>query len=437
MISKPLVIATTSDLAGKVRGKAFPLSELESRLQKGVGWCPTNVMITCFDTIGDTPFGALGDLLLIPDPATNIELDFEDGGPVERLMLGYITDLDGNTWDLCTRSILKAALERLKAAGGISLLSAFEHEFQFKTGNDMPGEAYTLAGFTDRRGFGETLMAALESCGLEPDTFMAEFGPKQYEVTVGPKHGVSSADNAATLREVTRMTAKRLGEEVTFTPIRDPESVGNGVHIHMSFLDESGNPATYDENGDAGMSPLTGSFIAGVLKYLDSIIAITAPSDVSYLRLTPHRWSAAFNNLGFRDREASVRICPVTASDPTSVARQYNFEYRASDATASPHLALAAIIHAGTQGIEDALPAPSVTHEDLAALPTAALEKRGLVRLPETLDEALQRFENNKTVCGWFPEEFAPVYLAHKRGELTYLQGKNTRERCAAYEAVY
>jgi glutamine synthetase len=437
MISKPLVIATTSDLAGKVRGKAFPLSDLESRLRKGVGWCPTNVMITCFDTIGDTPFGALGDLLLIPDPATNVELDFQDGGPVERLLLGDITDLDGAPWGLCTRSILKAALDRLNAAGGVSLLSAFEHEFQFKTGTDMPGQAYTLAGFTDRRVFGETLMAALESCGLEPDTFMTEFGPKQYEVTILPAHGVSSADNAAILREVTHMTAKRLGEQVTFTPIRDPESVGNGVHIHMSFLDETGEPATFDENGVGGMSPLTGSFIAGVLKYLDSIIAITAPSDVSYLRLTPHRWSAAFNNLGFRDREASVRICPITASDPTSIARQYNFEYRAADATASPHLALAAILHAGAQGIEDALPAPSVTHQDLAALSADELDKRGLVRLPETLEEALQRFENNNTVCGWFPDEFASVYVAHKRGELAYLKGKDTSARCAAYEDVY
>lgn len=437
MINKPLVIAATSDLAGKVRGKAFPLSDLESRLQKGVGWCPTNVMISCFDTIGDTPFGALGDLLLIPDPNTNVELDFKDGGPVERLMLGDITDLDGAPWDLCTRSILKAALARLKAASGVTLLSAFEHEFQFKTGNDMPGEAYTLAGFSDRRVFGETLIAALETSGLKPDTFMTEFGPKQYEVTIAPSQGVTSADNATILREVTCMTAKRLGENVTFTPIRDPDSVGNGVHIHMSFLNETGTPATYDENGAAGMSAVTGSFIAGVLKYLDSIIAITAPSDISYLRLTPHRWSAAFNNLGLQDREASVRICPVTSSDPTSIARQYNFEYRAADATASPHLALAAILHAGAQGIEDALPAPAVTEEDLAALPSDELKKRGFVRLPETLEQALLRFENNKTVRGWFPDQFADVYIAHKRGELAYLQDKDPSARCAAYEDVY
>ena len=437
MIKTPLIFAATSDLAGKVRGKAFPASDLEKRLKKGVGWTPTNVMITCFDAIAESPFGALGDLLLIPDEEANVAVDFGDGGPVERFMLGDITHLDGAPWDFCTRSLLKTALERLKAAGGIGLVSAFEHEFQFKTGGDLPGAGYTLSGFAQRREFGETLMAALEQGGLVPDTFMKEYGASQYEVTNGPGHGIRSADDATILREVTRITAKRMGEQVTFTPIRDPAGVGNGVHIHMSFLDEIGAPATYDENGVAGMSDITGSFIAGVLKYLDSIIALTAPSDVSYLRLTPHRWSAAYNNLGFRDREASVRICPVTATDSASIARQYNFEYRAADAAASPYLALAAIVHAGAQGIENALPTPNITEEDLSVLPPSELEERGYVRLPETLDQALRRFEENETVCGWFPADFPAVYAAHKRGEIAYLKDKDIAARCLAYEDVY
>ncbi|MEP2203829.1 MAG: glutamine synthetase family protein, partial [Tateyamaria sp.] len=292
-------------------------------------------------------------------------------------------------------------------------------------------------GFAQRRAFAETLMAALDQSGLASDTFMKEYGANQYEVTNDPAAGHQSADQAVILREVTRMTAKRFNEDVTFTPIRDPDGVGNGVHIHISFLDESGAPATYDKDGVAGMSKITGSFIAGVLKYLDSIIALTAPSDVSYLRLTPHRWSAAYNNLGFRDREASVRICPVTATDPSSIARQYNFEYRAADAAASPYLALAAIIHAGAQGIEDAMPAPNVTEEDLSVLSPEELKSRGYVRLPETLELALQRFESNETVCGWFPADFAAVYTAHKRGEIAHLNDKDTSARCAAYEEVY
>ena len=437
MIKTPLIFAATSDLAGKTRGKAFPLADLSKRAKRGVGWTPTNVMITCFDTIAESPFGSLGDLLLIPDEEAGVELDFEDGGPVERIMLGDITDLDRKPWDFCTRSLLKTALKRLKDASGLRLVSAFEHEFQFKTSGDQPGGAFGHSVFSERRVFGETLMAALGQSGLGADTFMKEYGANQFEVTNDPAQDHRSADQAVILREVTRMTAQRLGEDVTFTPIRNPAGVGNGVHIHLSFLDDAGEPATYDAQGVAGMSQATGAFIAGVLKYLDSIIALTAPSDVSYLRLTPHRWSAAYNNLGFRDREASVRICPVTAQDSSSVARQYNFEYRAADATASPHLALAAIIHAGAQGIEDALPAPQVTEEDLSTLSADALAERGYIRLPETLTEALQRFEDNATVRGWFPADFAAVYTAHKRGELAALEGKDTATRCVAYEEVY
>jgi glutamine synthetase len=46
-------------------------------------------------------------------------------------------------------------------------------------------------------------------------------------------------------------------------------------------------------------------------------------------------------------------------------ARQFNFEIRACDAAASPHLALAAIVHAGAAGGEAGLDAPGGTAEDL------------------------------------------------------------------------
>lgn len=113
---------------------------------------------------------------------------------------------------------MKAALDRLKTAGGVSLVSAFEHEFQFKTGGAQPGEAYGHGGFAARRAFGETLMAVLDQSGLASDTFMKEYGANQYEVTNDPAPDHRSADQAVILREVTRITAKRLGEDVTFTP---------------------------------------------------------------------------------------------------------------------------------------------------------------------------------------------------------------------------
>ncbi len=436
MPKTPLIFAATSDLAGKLRGKAFPADQLNARLKRGVGWTPTNVQINCFDGIADSPFGALGDLLLIPDATAEAKVDFGEH-PGLHFLMGDIVSLEGEPWAFCTRSLLRSALDRLHKISGARLLAAFEHEFQLKGAPAMTNEAYGHKGFNLQRDLCETLMAVISQVGLKPDSIMKEYGPNQYEVVIGPELGVRAADAAVMVRELTYATAQAYGERATYTPIRDVASVGNGVHVHMSFVNDDGEPLTYDENGPSGMSALTGAFSAGVLKYLDSILALTAPSVISYERLTPHRWSAAFNNLGFRDREASLRICPVTAKDPASIARQFNIEYRAADAAASPQLALAAIVMAGTQGIEEGLTAPSPTEEDLSLLGVDELTKRGLVRLPQTLDEALNRFVANPVVTGWFPEGFSAVYEAHKRSEIAKTADLDTDTRCRLYEETY
>ncbi|MGI9332462.1 MAG: glutamine synthetase family protein [Gammaproteobacteria bacterium] len=432
-----MIVACCSDIAGKVRGKAFPAADLDKRLKRGIGWTPTNVQITCFDLIAETPYGALGDLVLIPDPKTHVRTLYDEGAPPESFMLGDILETDGKPWECCTRSILKGALQRLHTASGLSLLAAFEQEFHFRDAQTPLGSAYSLAGFRAQRNFAQSLVAIARKAGLTPDTFMKEYGADQYEVTIGPTKGVRAADEATILRELVRSLSERNGGGVSFTPLRDPAGVGNGVHVHMSLHDENGATATFDPQGPQGMSKVAGSFVAGVLKYLDSIVALTAPSVVSYARLTPHRWSAVFNNLGYRDREASVRICPTSDLSDVSRADQYNFEFRAADAAASPHLQLAAIVHAGAQGIEENLETPASTHEDLSVLSDESLSQRGLTRLPASLGEALEHLESNTLVRSWFPDGFVDVYLAHKRGEMAHLQDLSEPEVCAAYEAVY
>jgi glutamine synthetase len=437
MKREEMMLACCSDLAGKVRGKAFPAVEAEKRLRRGVGWTPTNVQITCFDVIADSPFGSLGDLVLIPDETTKVRIALEDDVPPEQFVIGNIRYTDGRPWEFCTRSILEDALAKLKDVSGLTLLGAFEHEFQLLNMVDDSHGAFTSAGFRAERAFCEAIIAAMREAGVSPDTILREFGPSQYEVTMNPQQGITVADHSLITREVVGAVSHALGRQPTFTPIRDPAGVGNGVHIHMSFLDEAGNPATWAPDAKHELSPVAGKFVAGILKYLDSIIAITAPSVVSYLRLTPHRWSAAFNNLGFRDREASVRICPVSDISDVAKASQFNFEYRAADATASPYLQLAALVYAGVQGIKDDLAVPDATTEDLSALSTEALAAQGLVRLPQSLEEALRRFAGNETVKSWFPPGFADVYVKHKQREIEHVRELSDAERCRAYERVY
>lgn len=437
MNREEIVMVCCSDLSGHVKGKAFPSADWEKRRDRGIGWVPTNAQITAFNSIADSPFGSLGDLLLVPDPAAEAAVDFGDGSPREHFYMGNIRYTDGTSWECCTRSILQKALNCLKEEFGLSLFSAFEKEFQFLDDQVDYGSGFGLTGFREKKYFGETYVAAMRAAGVEPDSFLKEWGEQQYEVTMHPQQGVTAADHAVFMRELARATAQRLQDPITFTPVRGPDAVGNGVHIHMSLWDQDGIPVTYDESGPGGLSGPARHFVAGILQHLATIIAFTAPSAVSYNRLAPHRWSAAYNNLGYRDREASVRICPVADLPGLDVAKQFNFEFRAGDSAASPYLQLAAVVFAGVDGLRNKLEPGAPTEEDLSILSEAELTARGYQRLPTSLELALDRLEKDETVCSWFDEPFIDVYLKHKRGELDFLKDKSPEEICAAYEEVY
>lgn len=94
-------------------------------------------------------------------------------------------------------------------------------------------------------------------------------------------------------------------------------------------------------------------------------------------------------------------------------------------------------MHAGSQGIEEGLDAPAPTEEDLSLLSSADLNARGFMRLPETLEAALDTFAGNNTVKGWFPDAFASVYCTHKNSEIAHVAGVDTETRCAANAATY
>ena len=185
-----LTMACTSDFSGLVRGKGFSTKDLAKRLETGVGWTPTNVQITCFDTISDSPYGAIGDLVLAPDPETPVAASLP-GDRELSFMLGDILGLDGEPWECCTRSILKAALDALKSVSGLELRASFEHEFMLPGGRGT--RAFSLDGFSERQDFAIALFEALDSANIQPDGFFREYGPDQMEVTLPPKPALRAA----------------------------------------------------------------------------------------------------------------------------------------------------------------------------------------------------------------------------------------------------
>lgn len=437
MTPEEIVMICTSDLSGQVRGKGFPLSDLGSRLRKGIGWTPTNSMITAHGPIAPSPWGPFGDLVLAPVPETRVRADFGPDHAAEHFVMADIVHLDGTPWAVCPRDFLKRGLEALRTRHGLTVKAAFEHEFTYDAVEERPNASYALDAFRRQGRFAETYLGALREAGIELDTFMPEYGPKQFEVTVGPATGVTAADQAVAVRELARATASRFGGRASFTPILRPDAVGNGVHVHFSLWDASGAPVNHDPAHPQGLSATAGAFVAGILAKLPAITALTAAASISYLRLTPDRWSAAYNNLGFRDREAGVRICPVFGTDPATVAKQYHFEFRAADAAASPYLVLGAIIAAGLYGLDEALPAPAVCEGAPQKMTEEERGRLGVVRLPQSLDEALDRFEEDEDLAPFIGEDLKAAYLAHKRFEADLMRELSPEAQCERYVRAY
>ena len=422
MIREELVFVATCDISGHARGKGFPARELPARLRKGVGWTGSNLMMSPFGPIWDTPFGTAGDFMIVPDPGAEVRVDFGDGSAIEHFYLGDICNTDGSAWECCPRDFLRRAVKQLDDSAGLRLVAAFEQEFLYTGTSERAGDAYALAAFRRQGSFGEIFMAALRAAGVIPDTFLAEYGARQYEVTVMPQPALTAADHAVITREMARATAHRLGHRVIFSPKPDPDLVGNGVHVHMSFVDAAGRPATHAAGEPMDLSKPVQHFFAGVLHHMPAICAVTAPSPVSYLRLTPNAWAPTVIDLVRQDRGASLRICPVfAAATAEDTARQFHVEFRVTDAAASPYLALGAVIFAGVDGIRRQLPLPSGTAP----------------ALPRSLPDALDRLAASETVGGWFGPTHLDAYMRFKRVEAEKVAGLSPAELCARYAEVY
>jgi glutamine synthetase len=435
LISEPIALVCTCEIAGRVRGKGFPVADLSTRLKSGVGWVPTNTMISALGPIADTPFGATGDLILVPDPATELNVDFGDGSAPEHFFLGDIRTTSGVAWECCPRDFLRRALAALKDVAGLEFHSAFEQEFVYTGVEDHPGSPYSLESFRRQGCFGEAFLAALRAAGMELDSFLPEYGARQYEVTTGPVTGIAAADNAIKVREMARAVAHRLGRRAIFSPILDPNGAGNGVHIHMSLRSAGGRPATYDPGRPYGLAPKAEAFMAGVLSHMRALAAVTAPNPISYIRLTPNRWAPTWAYLAERDREACLRVCPMLDLPGFDPAHQFNIEFRPADAAASPYLALGAIVWAGVDGITKGLGLPPP--RNVAAMPAEERRTAGIAELPHSLSEALDLLEATPEVKDWFGPTYLDAYLRHKRAEIAMVADLTEEEKCARYAESY
>jgi len=413
-----------------VRGRAVPADQLTDLMEVGVGWVPADLALTCFDPIADNIFGSVGDLRLLPDPTTLTEFAATADRPAMDVVLADQVTMAGEPWAACPRSLCRRTLLAFEQLTGLHLVSAFEHEFMLQPADT--DQAFSLARLRGAEPLGSIIVNNLRTAGLPVQNWLPEYGSGQYEVTIAPAPGIAGADRAILLREVVRDTTSALGRRATFAPILDPGDVGNGVHLHFSLVNEDGRSVMHDPGAPGKLAEPARRFAAGVLAHAGALAAISAASTVSYLRLTPHRWSAGGAFIGERNREALLRICPVIEFAGRTPQEQLHLEYRAADATANPWLVLGAVVQAGMQGFLHDLPDPHIwpegaTEEELA----------GVDPLPTDFSGALEQLALDPVLSTWLGEPLLATYLSVKRAEIDSVSALSATDQCRRFADVY
>lgn len=427
-----LIFLATTDIAAITKGRSMRLADFDQG--SSLGWVPANLGIGPFGHIVEgIPFGASGDLRLKPDHSSLTRIDGIPDQPPVSIAFADLVETDGSPWPNCPRTFLRTALDDLRKEFDLTFEAAFEHEFIDMTAPDNPTHPFSLAAFRDAEPIGSDVLATFARAGMDPECWLPEYAPHQYEVTVGRTNALAAADRAILVRDTVRAHYTARGRRVSFSPVVTPGGGGTGVHVHFGLDDLEGNSLVFDESQPGRISELAGRFAAGIVQHAPAMAAFYAPLVISYQRLAPNNWSTARACLGLQNREALLRIVPTNEIDGRDPKTQLHFEFRGADIGANPWLLLGIILRAGLEGLRGNLEPATVQEGELELDGKDA----DLAELPTSLDEALTTLMADKTVSGWFTPEFLQTFHAIKRDEIARMKECSMVEQCEAYSHVY
>jgi glutamine synthetase len=431
------------DNGGIIRGKASHVSGLERRMSEGIGQSLAMQAFAGVDALAPVAgMGPVGEFRLVPDPDTFVMLPY---APNTGMMLCDMLAQDRQPWAACPRAFLKRMIQA--AAGlGIVVRAATEHEFylarETPDGDYEPFDrslCYSSIGFDSSAEIIDDILETLEQQGLQVEQFMPELGPGQQEISVQHADALRAADNVLIVRETVRGVAQGYGAIASFAAKPFLDQAGSGAHIHFSLWGapgsgREGQNLLHDPNGRGGVSALGYHFIGGVLAHLPALVALTCASPNSYRRLLPHFWSSAYTAYGFDNREGAIRI-PSTFWGRE--AESTNFELKPADHSSNPYLALGALIAAGLDGVRRELDPGEPVDVDPGNLDEAERERRGIKRLPQSLDAALDALEADAVLTEALGPTLARAYVAVKRLESAYFADKTPEEEARQHLYKY
>jgi glutamine synthetase len=204
--------------------------------------------------------------------------------------------------------------------------------------------------------------------------------------------------------------------------------VGNGGHVHLSVWRGETN-LMGSGDGPAGLAPEAEAFCAGMLAHLPGLMAVGAPSPVSYLRQVPSHWAGVYECWGVENREAAMRVVTGSSGSESWAA---NVEVKCFDLLANPYLVLAGLLAAGSAGLDDEARLPPPVDVDPAVLDETTLAERDVRRLPTNLADAAEAFESDAALTAAFGADLVASLLAIRRSDLEQYADLTDEELAAA-----
>ena len=190
-----------------------------------------------------------------------------------------------------------------------------------------------------------------EAClaqGIPVTTVISEYGAGQFEINLQHQDNpLVAADHAALLRRAVQATARQIGYDATFMSKPFAGESGNGLHVHLSLVNEAGENV-FDSRRDDGET-LLGHAVAGLQQTLHEAMAFFAPNLNAYRRFRPDEFTPVTRDWGENNRSVAIRI------PPTADSGARRLEHRVSGAEANPYLVTAAVLAGVHHGITNKL----------------------------------------------------------------------------------
>ncbi|WP_313134436.1 type I glutamate--ammonia ligase [Anaerocolumna sp.] len=253
------------------------------------------------------------------------------------------------------------------------------------------------------------MVLTLEEMGFEIESSHHEVAPAQHEIDFKYDDPIKTADNIMTFRMAVRTIAKRHGLHATFMPKPKWGINGSGMHINMS-IKKDGKNIFDDPKGKLGLSEDAYHFIAGLMKHMEGITAITNPIVNSYKRLVPGYEAPVYIAWSATSRSPLIRI-------PSSRGIATRVELRSPDPSANPYLALAVCLAAGLDGIKNKLTPPESVDKNIAVMTKEEMEQCSIKYLPANLKEATTALEQNEFIKDVLGTYIFTRYVQEKKEE--------------------